>query len=201
MGVKLHSFKKGFKQARKSARDINGKKYTQGSFAEAFNVSVETVKNWEQGRFTPTADTLIELCDFFDCDMDYLFGTLDCKRHNTQFIHDYTGLSEKVIERMHILNYNDGIMSTLNDVIEYGLFDAIISIKEGRRNFQKYINKETECQEKSRIHSIKKTESSKNEIFLSAKEMGDALTNANINVMNAQNKFYNIIKKMIPIKD
>lgn len=100
----LRSFSNGFKNARTHALDANGKKYTQDSFAEEFGVSVDTVKNWEQGRVTPNVKTLIELCDFFECDMDYLFGTLDCKKHDIQFIHNETGLSETAIKELELLS-------------------------------------------------------------------------------------------------
>lgn len=124
MSVKLRSFKAGFKKARRNAKDKNGKRYTQESFAEAFGVSVDTIKNWEQGRFTPNIDTLIELCDFFECDIDYLFGTLKCKTHDKQFIQNETGLSEKAIDELHYLAVlNDALASepdlnTINTLLE-----------------------------------------------------------------------------------
>lgn len=124
MGLILRSFKDGFKRARRNAKDRNGKRYTQESFAEAFGVSVDTVKNWEQGRTAPSIDILIELCDFFECDMDYLFGTLDCKTHDMQFIHNKTGLSEEAInELMYIKTLNDIVVEdtdlpTINALIE-----------------------------------------------------------------------------------
>ncbi len=108
----LRSFSNGFKNARTHALDANGKKYTQDSFAEEFGVSVDTVKNWEQGRVTPNVKTLIELCDFFECDMDYLFGTLNCKKHDIQFIQNETGLSETAINRLQeAKTYSDVVLN------------------------------------------------------------------------------------------
>lgn len=94
MGDKLYtfSFKEGFKHARKKAG------YTQKSFAKEFNISIETVKNWEQGRNVPEIDTLEKLCNFFHCNIDFLLGNIECKTHDMQFIHDNTGLSEKAIQ-------------------------------------------------------------------------------------------------------
>lgn len=93
MGDKLYtfSFKEGFKRARKKGG------YTQKSFAEKFNVSIETVKNWEQGRNVPEIETLEKLCNFFQCDVDYLLGNIECETHDIQFIHDKTGLSKEAI--------------------------------------------------------------------------------------------------------
>lgn len=97
MGDKLYifSFKDGFKRARKKGG------YTQKSFAEKFNISIETVRNWEQGRNVPEMETLEKLCNFFQCGVDYLLGNIECETHDKQFIHDYTGLSEDTIDKLN----------------------------------------------------------------------------------------------------
>lgn len=101
MGVSLHtfSFKIGFKRVRKESG------YTQQSFSDKFGISIETVKNWEQGRNVPELDTIYKLCDFFNCDMDYLFDNISCKTHDTQFIQDTLGLSYNTIK--HIISLNE----------------------------------------------------------------------------------------------
>ena len=92
MGTKLHN--KRLKEERK-------KKYkTQDAFAEALGVSVDSVRNWEQGRILPEMGTLFKICDLLDCDIDYLTGRIGCKNHDDQFIHDQTGLSEDAIRRL-----------------------------------------------------------------------------------------------------
>lgn len=104
MGDKLYtfSFKEGFKRARKKGG------YTQKSFSEEFNISIETVKNWEQGRNVPEIETLEKLCNFFHCDIDYLLGNMECETHDKQFIHDKTGLSENAINKLLELYNNAG---------------------------------------------------------------------------------------------
>lgn len=99
MGDKLYSMKDGFKVGFKKARKEAG--YTQQEFADAFSsVTVETIRNWEQGRNVPEIDTIEKLCDFFKCDMDYLFGRIDHKSHNHKYICECTGLSEKAVEML-----------------------------------------------------------------------------------------------------
>ena len=93
----LYSLKEGLKRARKEAG------YTQEGLAEAFHVHIKTVMNWEQGKAEPSLGTLIELAQFYDCDLDYLTGRIDCKTHDLQFIHDQTGLSEKAIRKLQSL--------------------------------------------------------------------------------------------------
>ena len=36
-----------------------------------------TVQSWEQGKSTPSADVLANICDLLDCDADYLLGRID----------------------------------------------------------------------------------------------------------------------------
>ena len=105
MGDILHtfSFKDGFKKARKE----HG--YTQQSFADDFNVSIETIKNWEQGRNVPELDTIKKLCKKFECNMDYLFNNISCKTHDIQFIQNTTGLSESSVEKLnHFTTFERG---------------------------------------------------------------------------------------------
>lgn len=116
MSVKFNSLKDGLKRARKE------KGLTQMDFSKMFKidntpVSITTVRNWEQGRTYPEAKTLEALCDFYQCDMDYLFGRIDCKTHDTQFISDYTGLSEEAIDKLKELRKNGQLISVLNHLV------------------------------------------------------------------------------------
>ncbi len=99
--METYSFAKGFKRARKNAG------YTQESFVQSFLdrerheiTTLGTVRNWEQNRAVPEITTIQQLCEFFDCDMDYLFNRIECKNHNVDFIHEYTGLSEEAINTL-----------------------------------------------------------------------------------------------------
>lgn len=98
MGSKLHTFSSGCRRARKKAG------YTQQSFADAIHFSVESVRNWEQGRVVPERSTIEKLCDFFKCDMDYLFDRIDYETHDLSFICKYTGLSEEAVKVLHYLS-------------------------------------------------------------------------------------------------
>lgn len=112
MGDKLYtfSFKEGFKRARKKSG------HTQKSFSEKFNISIETVRNWEQGRNVPEIETLEKLCNFFHCNADYLLGNIDCETHDNQFIHNEIGLSEKAIKELRYLTLLDSTLATEPDL-------------------------------------------------------------------------------------
>lgn len=96
------SFKTGFKNNRKKMG------ITQKEFAEKYSdiaSSIVTVQNWEQGRNIPRSEKDLEnLCNVFQCDLDSLFGNIDCSTHDIQFIHDKTGLSEDAIKMLMLLN-------------------------------------------------------------------------------------------------
>ena len=57
-----------------------------------------TIKNWESGDCEPDLKTITKICTVLNCSSDYLFGLDSCTTKDIQFIHDRTGLSEKVIQ-------------------------------------------------------------------------------------------------------
>lgn len=63
-------------------------------------------------------------CKFFSCSADYLFGNIDCKTHDNQFIHNQTGLSETAIGELEQLNAETAVyedrqydLDTINTLI------------------------------------------------------------------------------------
>lgn len=93
------TFKKKLGQGLKRARKAKG--YTQQELADELDSTLISVRNWEQGIVEPKMSTLHKLCRFYECDLDYLCGNIDCKTEDVQFIHDYTGLSEDAINKLH----------------------------------------------------------------------------------------------------
>lgn len=67
----------------------------QEDLSTELNMAASTIKNWEQGRTWPEMPDFIRLCNFFDCDLDYLVGRLDEKTHDLAYICSKTGLSER----------------------------------------------------------------------------------------------------------
>ena len=45
---------------------------TQEELAEKLYVSRQTISRWETDQVLPDIDTIVKLCDFFNCDMDSL---------------------------------------------------------------------------------------------------------------------------------
>ena len=103
------SLRKNLKKLRKS------KGLTQEGFAEEFqrqtgiNTSVDTVRKWEsetRGN-PPRVETLFALCAFYNCDLDFLIGRIEERRHDIRYIKEITGISERAIDQIIRLNEGD----------------------------------------------------------------------------------------------
>lgn len=121
----LYSLKPNLKIARKKMG------LTQQDLADAMEVSLKTVMNWEQGRVTPRdLETITHLADLLHCDVDYLIGRIECTTHDLQSIHKMTGLSEGALSKlMEWNNANDrsGLWgSYLSQMIENGRFSEMM---------------------------------------------------------------------------
>lgn len=146
--VKLHSFGDNFKKLRKKKNLTQSKFVTQ---FEEFNkdqaVTIDTVKNWEQHYNIPEIGTLLTLCDFFGCDLDYLFGRLPETTHDKHYICETTGLSEKSIDSLigsknSGLNYSNIINPILENIDKYSI-DILLSmegLKEAKKKDKETIN-------------------------------------------------------------
>lgn len=122
MVSKLRSFdeiKKALKENLKKARKKAGYK-TQEDFAKAFHVSIDTVRNWEQGRGVPEIGTLLYLAEFLDCDLDYLIGRIDKPTHDLNFITDSLRLSEEAVEKLMRLSGKQ--LQSISEIIEHPKF-------------------------------------------------------------------------------
>lgn len=119
MGYKLHSFDlcifgENLKKARKA------KYKTQEKFAEALGCSVETVRNWEQGRTAPETGTLFLIAELLDCDLDYLTGRIERPTHDLEFITDQLGLSEEAVKK--IMRMSKSQVKSISEIIEHPKF-------------------------------------------------------------------------------
>lgn len=98
-----------FQQRLKELLEEKGMKYQalQRKLEDDYylQVSIDTIQSWfrkTDARY-PKTDTILILCDLLNVSTDYLFGISEKKEtYNLQFITDYTGLSYKAIECLHI---------------------------------------------------------------------------------------------------
>lgn len=85
----LESLGQSIERARKNA----GFK-TIASVADKLELAqYQTVSNWEKGKSAPSIETLLKLCELFDCDLGYLVGEYPCPRLDLSIAHESLGLS------------------------------------------------------------------------------------------------------------
>lgn len=100
--IQLENFKYIFHSLRIS-KDLN-----QEQLASALGVSKSTIAMWETGKRLPSPDLFEQIADFFNIDIDYLYGRTDIKR---KILFDEFG--EKFINSEHsiIMSYYDRLNS------------------------------------------------------------------------------------------
>ena len=83
--------KKNFGKKLQKLRD--NKHLTQEELSEILECSPEAVRHWEQGRILPTPKNLFKICDFFNCDVAYLFAIIEEKTYELLAIYadEYNG--------------------------------------------------------------------------------------------------------------
>lgn len=84
---------------------------SQVNFCKALNMSPEsrqTIAKWESGKTLPPIYSMVEICNFFGCDMGYLFGDYDCHTYSEQRIRDGEGLRKELYDKL-TENYKRGL--------------------------------------------------------------------------------------------
>lgn len=97
---------------------------TQQEFADAMDVSIDNVKNWEQGRAIPEPSKLFKIQELLDCSIDYLFGRIDFKNYDIKFIHQLTGLSENAITKLCKMDRE--YIYILSELLTHDYFDSLL---------------------------------------------------------------------------
>ncbi|MFI7042647.1 helix-turn-helix domain-containing protein [Microbispora rosea] len=68
---------KALRQARDARRMPDGRKMTAAQLAEATGISVDTIRDYEGGRYAPNADRLVALARALGVPMESLFAEVD----------------------------------------------------------------------------------------------------------------------------
>ena len=94
---------------------------TQDKLANELNVSLDTVKNWEQGYNYPSIDMLVTIAKYFKCDFDYLIGQQKTPKKEYEHISDMIGISKNAAAKL-LKAKAEGMPTTeiLSEIIEDG---------------------------------------------------------------------------------
>lgn len=94
--VVIPTIKKKIRELRKEAG------LTQRTFAERAGIAHITIQKWESDKnnIIPDVVSLVKLCNAYHVDFDYFTGRLDAHDRDTDFVMEYTGLSEKAVLKL-----------------------------------------------------------------------------------------------------
>lgn len=99
------------------------KGYTNEQLAEIFERSVKSVQKWKSDIIStfPETEKLFDICDYFGCDMNYLFME-DSKSFSKDYetASEITGLSNQALKS--ISNIKNDIGEDINALPEYAIF-------------------------------------------------------------------------------
>lgn len=112
---------------------------------ENIKVKRQTIAKWESGKATLSLDDAINLCNFLGCDIGYLMGEYDCKRHKTADIRREFHLSEEALQNLMHANMAVGnrkaesdtaitSIDILNGIFSSNIFFSLFS------NLSEYVN-------------------------------------------------------------
>lgn len=94
-----------------------------------------TVQKWEQGKALPNVETSIELCELFDCDLDYLFTEQKERRKETRDAKALTGLDTETAEKLRRKAIS-GYWPALNAVLQNETFWQFLKLMESFKIYQ-----------------------------------------------------------------
>ena len=88
---------------------LRGEKETQQQLADAIGVKREIVAFWETRKRCPNTEQIKKIADHFHVSADYILGLSDIESPDktVQAICEYTGLSEKAVELLHLANKSE----------------------------------------------------------------------------------------------
>lgn len=99
------------------------KDYTVRELADELFISASTISKIENEKVYPTVEQVKSYKKFFHVSLDYLTGETKAKQSDIQMICEYTGLSEKSVTLLRLLN----LYSMQEDDHEIVVIDKIIS--------------------------------------------------------------------------
>lgn len=101
---------------------------TQQAFADALRVDRSVVKSWERFKkpVLPRLENLLSMCQLFECDLDYLIGSIEERTHDIQTACQLTGLSAKAIEKITSKDIGCLAGRLLSHIIESDNFEDLL---------------------------------------------------------------------------
>ncbi len=83
------------KRIKKFRQDLG---YTQIELADKMHIGLQHLQAIEQGRKYPATEDIIQFQDIFDCDFDYIYGSIDKRTNKEAAASELTGLNSDAIK-------------------------------------------------------------------------------------------------------
>lgn len=105
--------------------------FNQEQIAEKLNVSKSSIAMWETGNRKPTSEKYEEIADFFNVDMDYLFGRSAIKR---KISYDEYGNEHRATSSTTVIPVLGSVpagipIEAIQDIIDYEEIDSNTAAK------------------------------------------------------------------------
>ena len=102
---------------------------SNAEFAKLCRVSASAMKNYLNGR-PPQSDQLISICEACSVSVDWLLCLSDVRQPSAEMrgVCEYTGLSEKAVEKIRCPEVGNPTGKTLSRMIETQHFDNLITL-------------------------------------------------------------------------
>lgn len=101
----------------------NEKGFTQGQMADALGTSKSTVGMWEMGERFPSKELYEAIADYFNVDMDYLYGRTEIRK-KVHFDNDGT----EYIPASSVDSFPDDIRAAARGMMELNEDDRALAI-------------------------------------------------------------------------
>lgn len=85
----------------------NSKGFNQEQMAQELHVSKATIGMWEIGERKPSPDKYEEIADYFNVDMDYIYGRSSIPR---KIVYDSSGQTHRVFDALDLTEHELGLI-------------------------------------------------------------------------------------------
>lgn len=135
----------------KTLRVENG--HSQKELCLLVNRGRDIISKWENGRELPSLSILLQICEYYNCELGYILGEYNCKTRIKSDIQKETGLSETALD---ILMYPELSKSyTEKNLFDSATLRSIVNLllsTDAGKQFLKQVN--TYLHDTNKIFSI-----------------------------------------------
>lgn len=83
------------------------RRLSQQALADGLNVKRSTISMWEAGKRAPNDELKENICDFFNVDLNFLYGITDCRNSAREHPENYSNISINNQSHYAVLDKNE----------------------------------------------------------------------------------------------